>query len=73
MDTLQNLINRYFMNKVQLETVVAEANRQGLTAQQLIDKMSQKRILLESEHAEDLVALQKEAEASIRAMMGSNK
>ena len=73
MDTLQNLINRYFMNKVQLETVVAEANRQGLTAQQLIDKMSQKRILLESEHAEDLVALRKEAEASIRAMMGSNK
>jgi len=73
MDTLQNLINKYFMGHVPLEAVVAEADRQGLTAEQLINTMRQKRILFESEHAEDLILLSKEAEAIIKSMMSGDK
>ena len=70
---MKQIIKQYFTGKVTIEQVCRKAQSEGLSADELIQQMSQWKILLESEHAESLSLLTKEAEAAIKAMMGEKK
>lgn len=70
---MDNYISNFFLGYYSVKQLCDEAKKRGITGDELIEKMSSWRILNESEHASDLVALQKEAEAAIRAMMGDRK
>ena len=70
---MKDIIRRYFMNQASIEEVCREALSEGLSAEQLLSKMRRWKLLLESEHAGDLTAISAEAEAAIKAMMGSGK
>ena len=73
MENIKQMIGNYYSGRITLDKVVSEAKRLGLSSDELIELMSRWRILLESQHAEDLTALTKEAEAAIKAMMGDKK
>ena len=70
---MKKIIKQYFTGEVTIEQVCREAQSEGLSADELIQQMSQWKILLESEHAESLSLLTKEAEAAIKAIMGEKK
>lgn len=73
MENIKQMIGDYYLGRITLDEVVSEAKRLGLSSDELIELMGSWRILLESQHAEDLTALTKEAEAAIKAMMGDKK
>lgn len=73
MENIKQMIGKYYSGRITLDKLVSEAKRLGLSSDELIELMSTWRILLESQHAEDLTALTKEAEAAIKAMMGDKK
>ena len=70
MENIKQMIGKYYSGRITLDKLVSEAKRLGLSSDELIELMSTWRILLESQHAEDLTALTKEAEAAIKARMG---
>lgn len=73
MENIKQMIGNYYSGRITLDKLVSEAKRLGLSSDELIELMSTWRLLLESQHAEDLTALTKEAEAAIKAMMGDKK
>ena len=70
---MREIIRKYFVGQAKIEQVCQQAKAEGLSAEELIKQMSQWKLLLESEHAEDLTILTKEAEAAIKAILGDKK
>ena len=70
---MKDIIRKYFKNQVSIEEVCRKALSENYSPEKLIEEMRRWKVLNESEHAEDLTLLTKEAEATIKAIMGDKK
>lgn len=67
---MNEYIKKYFLGNITIERLCYVAKQKSITSDELIEQMNSWRILLESEHAEDLIALDSEVAEQIKAIMG---